>query len=67
MTAIEGRVASHAANSGCLAVGQEVNDPASLEIADDRAVPMPALECPVIDTDHARSLNRPRNMASNNA
>lgn len=33
-----------------LTIGQKFDNPAALEIADDRSVSMPALPCPVVDT-----------------
>jgi hypothetical protein len=45
-------------NGCCLAVGDKVDDATAFQIADDHAVVQAALERPVIDADHAGSLNR---------
>jgi hypothetical protein len=67
MTAIEGRAASQAGNGCCLAIGQEIDDTPSLQIADDRAIMMTALERPVIDADHAWDLHRQHRMTPDDA
>ena len=39
---------------GGLAIGEQVDDPAPFEIADDAAVTLTALPCPIIDADDAQ-------------
>ena len=54
-------------NRCCLTIGQQIDDAASLQIADDRSVLLTTLERPVIDTDYTRDLHRQRRMAPDNA
>ena len=47
-----------------LPVGQQVDDAASLEVDDDRAVGLPAAQRPVVDADDPRRLHGRQRQAS---